>query len=185
MRLSLRYHRDFESLQVVAFWQLSVRPRTQREGRRKLPIGIQTFRRVREEGCYYVDKTGFAVRLVEEGSRYFLPRPRRFGKSLFVDTLKELFEGSRELFQGLAAEEGWDWSLRCPVLRLDFSGANCQEPGRLEATSKVRSNASHAGPASPWGTLPVLEEAVRRRGTSHAGPASPWGTRPDRNGSAA
>ena len=55
--------------------------------RRKLPIGIQTFRTIREEGCYYVDKTAYAHRLVEEGAHYFLSRPRRFGKSLFVDTL--------------------------------------------------------------------------------------------------
>ena len=55
---------------------------------------------IREEGCYYIDKTPFAHRLVTEGSRYFLSRPRRFGKSLFVDTLKELFEGNEPLFKG-------------------------------------------------------------------------------------
>ena len=69
--------------------------------RRKLPIGIQTFRTIREEGWYYVDKTAYACRLVEEGAHYFLSRPRRFGKSLFVDTLKELFEGNESLFEGL------------------------------------------------------------------------------------
>ena len=56
--------------------------------KRKLPTGIQTFRLIREEGCYYVDKTPFAHRLVTEGSLYFLSRPRRFGKRLFVDTLR-------------------------------------------------------------------------------------------------
>ena len=55
--------------------------------KRKLPIGIQTFRTIREEGHYYVDKTTYARRLVDEGTHYFLSRPRRFGKSLFVDTL--------------------------------------------------------------------------------------------------
>ena len=59
--------------------------------RRKLPIGIQTFREIREDNCYYVDKTGMAVDLVRTGKAYFLSRPRRFGKSLFLDTLKELF----------------------------------------------------------------------------------------------
>ena len=68
--------------------------------KRKLPIGIQTFRTVREEGFYYVDKTMYARRLVDEGTHYFLSRPRRFGKSLFVDTLKELFEGNEPLFEG-------------------------------------------------------------------------------------
>ena len=78
--------------------------------KRRLPIGIQTFRKLRESDCYYVDKTPFALQLVDEGTHYFLSRPRRFGKSLFLDTLKELFEGSRELFEGLAAHSGWDWS---------------------------------------------------------------------------
>ena len=85
--------------------------------RRKLPIGIQTFREVREESCYYVDKTPYMRRLVEEGKHYFLSRPRRFGKSLFVDTLKELFEGNEPLFEGLAIHDHWDWSVRYPVLR--------------------------------------------------------------------
>jgi hypothetical protein len=61
--------------------------------RRKLPIGIQTFAEIIGEGHYYVDKTPFAHRLIEQGKYYFLSRPRRFGKSLFLDTLKELFEG--------------------------------------------------------------------------------------------
>lgn len=59
--------------------------------RKKLPIGIQTFREIREEGYYYVDKTAFALQLINQGKYYFLSRPRRFGKSLFLDTLKELF----------------------------------------------------------------------------------------------
>ena len=79
--------------------------------RKLLPIGIQTLRKVRERNCYYVDKTGFAVRLAEEGTHYFLSRPRRFGKSLFLDTLEELFAGSRELFAGLQAHDRWDWSV--------------------------------------------------------------------------
>jgi len=62
--------------------------------RKKLPIGIQTFREIREENYYYVDKTGFARRLIDEGKYYFLSRPRRFGKSLLVDTLAELFQGN-------------------------------------------------------------------------------------------
>ena len=61
--------------------------------RRKLPLGIQTFRTLREEGCCYVDKTPWIWRLAETGSRYFLSRPRRFDKSLLVDAIKELFEG--------------------------------------------------------------------------------------------
>ena len=67
--------------------------------KRKLPLGIQTFRQMREGNRYYVDKTAFCWRLVEEGDRYFLSRPRRFGKSLFLDTLKELFEGNEPLLR--------------------------------------------------------------------------------------
>ena len=99
--------------------------------RHKLPIGIQTFREVREEDCYYVDKTPYMRRLVEEGKHYFLSRPRRFGKSLFVDTLKELFEGNGPLFEGLAIHDHWDWSVRYPVLRLDFSRGDYRTRGYL------------------------------------------------------
>ena len=99
--------------------------------RRFLPIGIQTLQNLRELNSYYVDKTGYALRLVEEGTHYFLSRPRRFGKSLFLDTLKELFEGNRELFEGLQVYKHWDWSKRHPVVRLDFGGVNAKLPGDL------------------------------------------------------
>lgn len=90
--------------------------------RKKLPIGIQTFAKIREGSHYYVDKTPFALRLVEQGTHFFLSRPRRFGKSLFLDTLKELFEANAALFEGLYAESRWDWSVRYPVLRFSFGG---------------------------------------------------------------
>ena len=99
--------------------------------KRKLPIGIQTFRTIREGGYYYVDKTGFIRRLVDEGSHYFLSRPRRFGKSLFLDTLKELFQGNQALFEGLDIHSHWDWSVRHPVVRLSFGGGNFTEPGQV------------------------------------------------------
>ena len=101
--------------------------------RRRLPIGIQTFRELRERGCYYVDKTPWAARLIDEGKHYFLSRPRRFGKSLFLDTLKELFEGAEPLFEGLAVHDGWDWSVRHPVLRLSFGGGHFRGAGDLAA----------------------------------------------------
>ncbi len=100
--------------------------------KRILPIGIQSFRDLRERNCYYVDKTGYALRLIREGKYFFLSRPRRFGKSLFVDTLKHLFEGDRDLFVGLEAYDQWDWSVRYPVVRLDFAGLNANRPGALE-----------------------------------------------------
>ncbi len=88
----------------------------------QLPIGIQDFRVIREDECYYVDKTDLIRRLVRQGRHYFLSRPRRFGKSLLIDTLKSLFEGREELFRGLAIHPHWDWSVRHPVVRLSFGG---------------------------------------------------------------
>ena len=90
--------------------------------RRQLPIGIQDFRTIREQNFYYVDKTSHIQRLVGQGRHYFLSRPRRFGKSLLVDTLRELFEGNEPLFRGLDIHEHWDWSIRHPVVRLSFGG---------------------------------------------------------------
>ena len=101
--------------------------------RRRLPIGIQTFREVREEDCYYVDKTPYLERLLREGKHYFLSRPRRFGKSLFLDTLKEFFEGNQALFSGLHIHDRHDWSKRHPVVRLSFGGGNFKDPDLLEA----------------------------------------------------
>ena len=89
-----------------------------------LPLGLQTFAEVRKLGCAYVDKTSMAVKLAHQGKFYFLARPRRFGKSLFLDTLRNLFEGKRELFQGLHAEANWDWDVKYPVIKLDMSGGS-------------------------------------------------------------
>jgi hypothetical protein len=88
--------------------------------RKKLPIGIQTFREIREENHYYVDKTPFALRLIDEGKYYFLSRPRRFGKSLFLDTLAELFAGNEPLFRGLHCHDKGDWTVKYPVIRISF-----------------------------------------------------------------
>ena len=123
--------------------------------RRRLPIGLQTFREVRQQDCYYVDKTAFVQRLLDEGKHYFLSRPRRFGKSLFLDTLKELFEGNEALFEGLAIRDRWDWSVRHPVLRLDFSSGNYRGPDdlRLELAAQLETLEEEAGvagrPAAP------------------------------------
>ena len=100
----------------------------------RLPIGIQTFRKIREEDCYYVDKTAYIRSLLDEGTHYFLSRPRRFGKSLFLDTLKELFEGNQALFQGLYIHDRWDWSARHPVLHLSFASGNFDDEGGLHAS---------------------------------------------------
>ncbi len=92
--------------------------------RKKLPIGIQTFHEIIEEGFAYVDKTKIALRLIENGKYYFLSRPRRFGKSLFIDTLKEIFEGRKSLFEGLYIHELWDWSRKYPVLKISMTSSS-------------------------------------------------------------
>ena len=99
---------------------------------RMLPIGIQTFRTLREQNCYYVDKTTYLERLIKEGTHYFLSRPRRFGKSLFLDTLKEFFAASEELFAGLHIHHRHDWSQRHPVVRLSFGSGTFKEPASLD-----------------------------------------------------
>ena len=90
----------------------------------RLPLGIQSFAEVRKWQCAYVDKTPLALKLIKDGKFYFLSRPRRFGKSLFLDTLRYLFEGERELFLGLYAEHNWQWSVKYPVIKLDMSGGS-------------------------------------------------------------
>jgi len=75
----------------------------------KLPIGISTFKEIIEENYIYVDKTKEAFNLTQKGKYYFLSRPRRFGKSLFLDTLKEIFQGNRELFKNLYIYDKYDW----------------------------------------------------------------------------
>ena len=135
----------------------------------KLPIGIQTFREIREAPCYYVDKTGYIGRLVAEGKHYFLSRPRRFGKSLFLDTLKELFAGNEPLFKGLAIHPQWDWSVRHPVLRLDFSRGNFKELGELQedAMAQLVAAERRAGVGSDCAGAPArfshLLEALHER----------------------
>ena len=101
--------------------------------KRKLPAGIQSFSKLREQDCYYVDKTAYIHRLVTQCNHCFLSRPRRFGKSLLVDTLKELFEGNEPLFRGLAIHDKWDWTVRHPVLRVSFAGGTFRRSGGLEA----------------------------------------------------
>ncbi|MBK1692770.1 ATP-binding protein [Ectothiorhodospira mobilis] len=100
--------------------------------RRKLPIGIQTFSDLREGGYYYVDKTPLIHRLVEEGKYYFLSRPRRFGKSLLLDTLHCLFEGRAPLFEGLYIHDRWDWQGHHPVVRLSFGSGVLQDRAELD-----------------------------------------------------
>ena len=98
----------------------------------KFPIGIQSFEQIIEDGFVYVDKTDLVYNLTHEGKIYFLSRPRRFGKSLLVSTLKNYYLGRKELFKGLAMEKlETEWNIH-PVFHVDFNGSNFMNPGELE-----------------------------------------------------
>jgi hypothetical protein len=99
----------------------------------KLPIDVQAFEIMRGEHYVYVDKTRHISRMLSEGRNYFLSRPRRFGKSLFVSTLTCLFQGKQELFDGLwIAEHGeWDWQEH-PVISLSLNELSSRTPNILE-----------------------------------------------------
>ncbi|GAB6077508.1 ATP-binding protein [Hydrogenobaculum acidophilum] len=101
---------------------------------KKLPIGIQNLKEIITEGYYYVDKTAFVKKLQEKGKYFFLGRPRRFGKSLFLDTLKEAFNGNKELFKGLYLYENWDWSKKYPIVMIDLSVVLTDTVERLESS---------------------------------------------------
>lgn len=94
--------------------------------RKLLPIGLTSLADIRKTNCYYVDKTPLIVELLTTLRYVFLSRPRRFGKSLTIDTIAELFSGNKALFEGLYAEKHWDWNQTYPVIRLSFAGLDMQ-----------------------------------------------------------
>jgi Predicted AAA-ATPase/PD-(D/E)XK nuclease superfamily len=100
---------------------------------KKLPIGIQTLREIRAKNCVYVDKTQLIHQLITSGKYYFFSRPRRFGKSLLISTLKELYLGNKALFEGLWIENNWDWSKTNPVIHISFDAVDYQGLGLEKA----------------------------------------------------
>lgn len=97
----------------------------------KYPIGIQDFEKLRTNGYSYVDKSRFVYKLATEGEYYFLSRPRRFGKSLFLSTLEAYFQGKKELFEGLAIyKKETEWK-QYPIFHIDLNTANFREEGSL------------------------------------------------------
>lgn len=97
----------------------------------KYPIGIQDFEKLRTNGYSYVDKSRFVYKLATEGEYYFLSRPRRFGKSLFLSTLEAYFQGKKELFEGLAIYDlETEWK-KYPIFHIDLNTANFREKDSL------------------------------------------------------
>ncbi len=95
---------------------------------KKLPIGKQEFKGLIEQGCIYVDKTQFLLQLTDFTAPVFLSRPRRFGKSLMLNTFKELFKGNKALFKDTYAYDHWDFEQTNPVIRLDLSKVSGDQP---------------------------------------------------------
>ncbi|MDR1155319.1 MAG: ATP-binding protein [Bacteroidales bacterium] len=99
---------------------------------KNLPIGTQSFEILRSQDLLYVDKTELIHRLVTTGRIYFLSRPRRFGKSMLISTLDALFNGRKELFEGLYIDDKWDWSKSSPVIRIDWTAIKHDTPEEIE-----------------------------------------------------
>lgn len=112
--------------------EIPANPLFPKEVLKSLPIGIQTFERLIEHQYLYVDKTAHIYQLIKGTPRYFLSRPRRFGKSLLLSTLESIFLGKREFFKGLAIEKmDYHWDT-FPVIRLDISRANSENENDLQ-----------------------------------------------------
>lgn len=122
------------------------------------PIGIQTFSDIIENGYIYVDKTEYITKLLSSGKYYFLSRPRRFGKSLLISTLEEVFRGNRGLFNGLyISNTDYDWAAHV-VLHLDFSGTNCTNPDSV--VNKLHSSVSRW---EQYLNMSVSESSIEQR----------------------
>jgi hypothetical protein len=104
---------------------------------KKLALNSSSFPKLRTDNFIYVDKTKWILSLLENGEAYFLSRPRRFGKSLTISTLNELFSGNKELFKGLYIENKWDFD-SYPVLVFDFNEINNSDPEKLYSTLQFR-----------------------------------------------
>lgn len=138
---------------------------------RKLPIGIQTFEKMREESYLYVDKTELVWRLAYTSTPYFLTRPRRFGKSLLLSTFEAYFEGKKELFKGLAIEQlEKEWN-KYPVLHLDLNAEKYDAPQRLEQilSNQLTQWESKYGKGEDETTLSTRFSGIIRRASQQAG----------------
>ena len=136
-----------------------------------LPLGISTLDKLRGSNCIYVDKTQLAFELIKQPGAFFLSRPRRFGKSLFVDTLKEIFEGNQQLFMGLSIHDRWDWSRTFPVITIDFASGVLKSREELDQRilGLLRQNAERLDVSYESGDLvgkfgTLISEAAKKYG---------------------
>ena len=99
---------------------------------KKLPVGIYTLEKIINENYLYIDKTNIALDIIENNEYVFLSRPRRFGKSLFLDTLKNIFEGNSELFKELYIYDKYNWDKKYPVIKINFANGNIRNRKELD-----------------------------------------------------
>ena len=102
----------------------------------KLPVGIETFSEIQEEEYIYIDKTHYIHKIATEGKTYFLSRPRRFGKSLLLSTIEELFKGNKKLFKELYIYDKWNWNEKYPVITINLGGGKYNTLDNMENTLK-------------------------------------------------
>ncbi|SFC09378.1 PD-(D/E)XK nuclease superfamily protein [Parapedobacter composti] len=136
---------------------------------RKYPIGLQSFRKIREDGYIYIDKTEIIYQLVTTGVYYFLSRPRRFGKSLLLDTIEELFKGNKALFEGLWIYDKWDWSKTHPVIHFNFADLGVRTEGLEAAIHRgLADNAAQLGiQLSDFSYDQQFKELIVKASTTH------------------
>jgi hypothetical protein len=111
---------------------------------KRLPLGLQDFRKIIENDFKYIDKTEYINQICQNPGAYFLSRPRRFGKSITISTLQELYSGSKELFKGLWIEDKWDWNRKHPVIRISFTAIGYQSLGLAAALEQELNNLAKA-----------------------------------------
>ncbi|QGU32977.1 ATP-binding protein [Thermochromatium tepidum] len=143
--------------------------------KKKLPIGISTLCKMIRDGYVYVDKTRYVYEMASSGVYYFLSRPRRFGKTLFVDTLKEAFEGNRELFRGLWLYDHWDWDKKYPVIHISFAEGQMANRGELDTwiIEQLKKNQRRlAVPLEPSTFIPLyFSQLIEAAHATHGQPA--------------
>lgn len=130
----------------------------------RLPLGIQDFQTIIEEGYLYVDKTEYLHQLMQLGKSFFISRPRRFGKSLTVSVLAALYSAQRELFSGLWIEDKWNWDKKHPILSLSFTGISIESLGlEVAITQELHTQAAQRGLSlSKVGIAPLFKELLEK-----------------------
>ena len=131
---------------------------------RNLPIAIQTFSELRSRDCIYIDKTEHIHRLLTTNKAYFFSRPRRFGKSMTLSTIKSIYKGEKHYFEGLWIENHWDWTRRNPIIHIPFSSLGYNSIGLVPALELFlrKQAANHNIVLEATSYILLFEELIRK-----------------------